>query len=123
MRKWMRERLQRRKKTPAEASDQPAPPPLQPAYFDAEQAASAAPEGAKIESDIPAPPPPPEARPGRRVRASSVQQTPQPQSSEPQISEDRPAEDHPSEAQQPADAPAPTSIPVRSSNASRGRRR
>jgi predicted kinase len=35
MRKWMRERLQRRKKKPAEASDQPAPPPLQPAYFDA----------------------------------------------------------------------------------------
>ena len=37
MRKWMRERLQRRKKTPAEPSDQPAPPPLQPAYFEAEQ--------------------------------------------------------------------------------------
>jgi predicted kinase len=35
MRKWMRERLQRRKKKPAEPSDQPAPPPLQPAYFDA----------------------------------------------------------------------------------------
>jgi predicted kinase len=37
MRKWMRDRLQGRKKKPAEASDQPAPPPLQPAYFDAEQ--------------------------------------------------------------------------------------
>ncbi|MGC1371459.1 MAG: AAA family ATPase [Candidatus Sulfotelmatobacter sp.] len=36
MRKWMRERLQRRKKKPAEPSDQPAPAPLQPAYFDAE---------------------------------------------------------------------------------------
>lgn len=36
MRKWMRDRLQRRKKKPSEASDQPAPPPLQPAYFDAE---------------------------------------------------------------------------------------
>src|SRR5579862_2058494 len=36
MRKWMRERLQRRKKKPTEPSDQPAPPPLQPAYFDAE---------------------------------------------------------------------------------------
>jgi predicted kinase len=36
MRKWMRERLQRKKK-PAEPTDQPAPPPLQPAYFDAEQ--------------------------------------------------------------------------------------
>ena len=37
MRKWMRERLQRRKKKSAEPSDQPTPPPLQPAYFDAEQ--------------------------------------------------------------------------------------
>jgi len=37
MRKWMRDRFQRRKKKPAESSDQPAPPPLQPAYFDAEQ--------------------------------------------------------------------------------------
>ena len=37
MRKWMRDRFQRRKKKPAEPSDQPAPPPLQPAYFDAEQ--------------------------------------------------------------------------------------
>ena len=37
MRKWMRDRLQRRKKTPAAPSDQPTPPPLQPAYFDAEQ--------------------------------------------------------------------------------------
>lgn len=35
MRKWMRERLQRRKKNPPEKSEQPAPPPLQPAYFDA----------------------------------------------------------------------------------------
>ena len=39
MRKWMRDRLQRRKKSPATPSDQPAPPPLQPAYFDAEQGA------------------------------------------------------------------------------------
>jgi predicted kinase len=36
MRKWMRDRLQRRKKQPAETADQPAPPPLQPAYFEAE---------------------------------------------------------------------------------------
>jgi predicted kinase len=41
MRKWMRERLTRRKKTPAEPSEQPAPPPLQPAYFDAEQVPAA----------------------------------------------------------------------------------
>jgi predicted kinase len=38
MRKWMRDRLQRRKKTPAAPSEQPTPAPLQPAYFDAEHA-------------------------------------------------------------------------------------
>ena len=37
MRKWMRDRLQRRKKKPAEPGEAP-PPPLQPAYFDPEQA-------------------------------------------------------------------------------------
>jgi predicted kinase len=34
MRKWMRERLQRRKKKTTEQAEQPAPAPLQPAYFD-----------------------------------------------------------------------------------------
>jgi predicted kinase len=38
MRKWMRDRLQRRKKTPAGSSDQAVPPPLQPAYFEANEA-------------------------------------------------------------------------------------
>ena len=38
MRKWMRERLQRRKKKSTEKEGQPVPPPLQPAYFDAEEA-------------------------------------------------------------------------------------
>ncbi|HTW59826.1 MAG TPA: AAA family ATPase [Terriglobales bacterium] len=33
----MRDRIQRRKKTASEPSSQPAPPPLQPAYFDAEE--------------------------------------------------------------------------------------
>jgi predicted kinase len=37
MRKWMRERLQRRKKKAEEQESKPAPPPLQPAYFDAEE--------------------------------------------------------------------------------------
>jgi predicted kinase len=37
MRKWMKDRLQRRKKKAPEPGSQPAPPPLQPAYFDAEQ--------------------------------------------------------------------------------------
>jgi predicted kinase len=44
MRKWMRERLQRRKKKSEEQVDQPAPPPLQPAYFDAEEPSEAEPE-------------------------------------------------------------------------------
>jgi len=38
MRKWMRERLQRRKKKDPEQAGEAAPPPLQPAYFDAEDA-------------------------------------------------------------------------------------
>ncbi len=40
MRKWMKDRLQRRKKKAPEQGSQPAPPPLQPAYFDADQVAS-----------------------------------------------------------------------------------
>src|SRR5258708_874147 len=38
MRKWMKDRLRRRKKKAPEQGSQPAPPPLQPAYFDADQA-------------------------------------------------------------------------------------
>jgi predicted kinase len=45
MRKWMRDRLQRRKKKTPEQGSQAAPPPLQPAYFDAEEP-SAAPDEA-----------------------------------------------------------------------------
>jgi len=57
MRKWMQEKLKRRKKTPEEAAAQPAP--LQPAYFDPQEnlpetpAAKAAPEPAP-ESSQPA---------------------------------------------------------------------
>ena len=40
----MRDRLQRRKKKVPEPGSQPAPPPLQPAYFDAENPESPAPE-------------------------------------------------------------------------------
>jgi len=40
MRKWMRDRLQRRKKAAAEQASQPAPPPLQPAYFEADSTQS-----------------------------------------------------------------------------------
>jgi predicted kinase len=42
MRKWMRERLTRRKKKAPDQGAQPAPPPLQPAYFDAEPSSTAA---------------------------------------------------------------------------------
>jgi predicted kinase len=55
MRKWMRERLTRRKKTPAEPSNQPAPPPLQPAYFDADQQPAPPPDAGHIDAEIQAP--------------------------------------------------------------------
>ena len=38
MRKWMSERLKRRKKEPAKAGAEPPPAPLQPAFYDAEPA-------------------------------------------------------------------------------------
>jgi predicted kinase len=41
MRKWMRERMQRRKKKPTEQGSEPAPPPLQPAYFEPGEAPEA----------------------------------------------------------------------------------
>jgi predicted kinase len=47
MRKWMRERLQRRKKKSPEKGSQPAPPPLQPAYFDVNES----PEGGQVEAE------------------------------------------------------------------------
>src|SRR4029077_21223647 len=50
MRKWMRERLQRKKK-PEKASDQPAPPPLQPAYFDVDQEPGTTPSAVHMEPD------------------------------------------------------------------------
>jgi predicted kinase len=49
MRKWMKDRLQRRKKKAAEQESQPAPPPLQPAYFDAEQTPSTASHSGHVE--------------------------------------------------------------------------
>ncbi len=100
MRKWMRERLQRRKKTPAGPSDQPAPPPLQPAYFDAEQA------------------------PG----AASDAESEEPEVSSPSVSQDRPIEDRPTEARPSADdAPSEAQPSVSrspaASSAGRNRRR
>jgi predicted kinase len=93
MRKWMRERLQRRKKTPVEPSNQPAAPPLQPAYFDAEQQPSTAPDAGNIESKDSAPPPPvPEPRPVRRARSNPQEQQSQGQPSEAQPATPQPAQ-------------------------------
>ncbi len=50
MRKWMKDRLQRRKKKAPEQGSQAVPPPLQPAYFDAEQAPSTPAEPIQVES-------------------------------------------------------------------------
>lgn len=52
MRKWMRERLQRRKKKTGEPESQAAPAPLQPAYFDAEESTKPEPRshGGPVES-------------------------------------------------------------------------
>ncbi len=53
MRKWMKDRLQRRKKKAPEQGSQPAPPPLQPAYFDAEQDPSAEAAPVHFEPELP----------------------------------------------------------------------
>ncbi len=71
MRKWMRERLQRRKKKSPEQGSQTAPPPLQPAYFDAEEPSAAPaesvhsePQPADSEPEVEAPPAASEAKSG-----------------------------------------------------------
>ncbi len=72
MRKWMRERLQRRKKKAAEPPDQPAPAPLQPAYFDAGAPTGSALETESTPSETSAPPQEPEA-PSRDAGSDSPQ--------------------------------------------------
>src|SRR5437870_10659938 len=59
MRKWMRERLKRRKKDPAKIEEKPVP--LQPAYFEADATAS------------PASPDQPEAAPPRETQREQIQ--------------------------------------------------
>ena len=56
MRKWMRERLKRRKKPADQAPAEAAPSPLQPAYFDAEPN-SPAPESEAVAAEAEAPEP------------------------------------------------------------------
>lgn len=98
MRKWMRERLTRKKKTPEQAA-QPAPPPLQPAYFDGEQAPASAPE-VSGEADVPV---------SRRA----------PSESRPSREE---AENTPS-AEQPSERSRPPRQPATGESAQRGRSR
>jgi predicted kinase len=50
MRKWMRDRLQRRKKKAPEQGSEAAPPPLQPAYFEADDASGPSAEPVESES-------------------------------------------------------------------------
>src|SRR5271156_5336561 len=91
MRKWMRERLQRRKKTPAEPADQASPPPLQPAYFDADQASGSAPDSEKSAPEVSTPPPSvTEDRPVRGARSSSEKRASEAPPDEPQSSEPKP---------------------------------
>jgi predicted kinase len=84
MRKWMRDRLQRRKKKAPEQGSQPAPPPLQPAYFDLDQsdpnqAPSAEPESGPMEAEVSAAPEPEfEAQPTREEPAEAPEQPRQP---------------------------------------------
>jgi len=78
MRKWMKDRLQRRKKKAPEPGSQPAPPPLQPAYFDTEHAPSPMaeskePESAPNEPEFPRVHEPEfEAQPAREESANAV---------------------------------------------------
>jgi len=66
----MRERLQRRKKKPQNPAEQPAPPPLQPAYFDAEEQPVPAGAAAVAPSQPPAISVPPPAVPPAKEQAS-----------------------------------------------------
>ncbi len=52
MRKWMRERIQRRKKKTEEPENQAAPPPLQPAYFEASESSASAETVAEPVEDV-----------------------------------------------------------------------
>jgi len=75
MRKWMRERLKRRKKPAEKAQTEASPTPLQPAYFDAgPNAVAEEPEESVAASD----PEPVEARPEAAGEPTEAQATSQP---------------------------------------------
>jgi predicted kinase len=78
MRKWMRERLQRRKKSTGPATDQPAQPaapPLQPAYFDAEDDASPAAQGGSGKAEDELDPPASESSAAEDEAAENISQS------------------------------------------------
>jgi predicted kinase len=78
MRKWMKDRLQRRKKKAPEQGSQPAPPPLQPAYFDAGQPPS---PGLESHHEVEVPPaaePEFAVQPAPDQSAAAVEQSSQP---------------------------------------------
>jgi predicted kinase len=104
MRKWMRDRM--RKKKPAEEGSQPAAPPLQPAYFDAEQAPPSAPESAQASQDH---------EPHHREAREESQEVEASPSREPEF-EAPPVTDEPT-------APSRTQAPAAEGQRARGRRR
>ncbi len=94
MRKWMRERMKRRKKAPETGKGEAKPAPLQPAYFDA-AAAAPPPEMQKPEPERP--------EPKRLEPARSEPEPPEPERPEPGFSE--------LEREQPRETPLPTLAP------------
>jgi len=82
MRKWMRDRVQRRKKKVEEKGSEPAPPPLQPAYFDADEATAGKSETDATETAESAPGPSEVEEPARETSAaeSSTQEGEKPRS-------------------------------------------
>src|ERR1051326_8026615 len=103
MRKWMRDRM--RKKKPAEQGSQPAAPPLQPAYFDAEQAPPLTPESAHSTQDD---------EPQHREAPEEVQPVEASSSREPEFEAQPVSEES---------APSRTQAPVAEGQRPRGRRR
>ncbi|HEY6336879.1 MAG TPA: AAA family ATPase [Candidatus Sulfotelmatobacter sp.] len=132
----MRDRLQRRKKKPAESVDRPAPPPLQPAYFDAaeppatpaaESETAAPADSATPPAREPKPEPQPEPRPRSRSRSAAVR-SPKPPVEAPSeavssdSSNDASSQEAPTAPYRPAHAVDPA-FPVEAAPRARGRRR
>jgi predicted kinase len=87
MRKWMRERLQRRKKKTAEPANQPAPP-LQPAYFDEGQPSTPEVEAASDQPEESVSKPEVELQPEIEVQPESID-APNAEAAEPPVAPSR----------------------------------